>query len=128
MKDSVLKTVVLVVLLIVFAAVVITSRLVDEPANAGIICPSQNPDDTVSQSSSTQQQSSSVETPADTGWTESEPSSGPTWVGRSAGNLYETKQQAGSVNSRSSSLTEEPDDGAEPPDDNKDTYGPDDVE
>ncbi|RLG00404.1 MAG: hypothetical protein DRN49_03015 [Thaumarchaeota archaeon] len=128
MKDSVLKTVVLVVLLVVFAAVVITSRWVDGSASAQISCPSGNPDEIASQSSSAQQQSNSVDRQADTGRTEPEPSLDSLWDGRSEDNLDETERQADSLNSPGARLTEERDDGAEPPDDSNDTYGTDDVE
>jgi len=128
MKDSVLRTVVLVVLVIVFAAVVITSRWVDEPTYAQISCPSGNPDEIASEGISTQHQASRVDAQADTGQTEPEMAFSAAWAGRPDDNLDEPEQQAGSAAGRSSRLTEEPDEGAEPPDDNKDTYGTDDVE
>jgi hypothetical protein len=128
MKDSTLKVVVLVVLLVVFAAVVITSRWVDEPTYAQISCPSGNPDEIASQGSSTQHQASRVDTQADTGQTEPEMAFAPARPGRPDDNLDETEQQAGPLNNRSARLTEEPDDGAEPPDDKEDTSGTKNVE
>lgn len=127
-NDFVLKIFVLVLLLIVFTAVVITSRWTDESYYANISCQDQDSFKTSSQDHSLRHQTGDFSMSTDSGMGKSEVTSSVTRTELSSHKLNEEQQQVNVTERRVNRLDEEPDEGAEPPDDSKSTYGNEDVE
>ncbi len=125
MKDSSLKIVVLALLLVVFTAVVITARWADESDYDHMSCPT---GEVSSQDYSPQHQTSSLNTRAEAGKAEPEATSAVSWTDLNGYNLDEIQQQDRPGRHAAKRPSEEPDDGGEPPDKSKYTYGNDNVE
>jgi len=122
MKDSTFKIIVLALLLVVFAAVVITARWADESDYDHISCP------TSAITSPPQQPTGGLNTRAEAGRAESKATLAVSWTDLNGYNVDEAQQQDRSGKHLTKRLAEEPDDGGEPPDNSKYTYGNDDVE
>jgi len=127
MKESTFKIVVLALLVVVFTAVVITARWADQSNYNQISCPSPYPDEASSQDLSDQRQTGDLSAREDTDRAESEAGSAVSWTDLNGYSREKVQQPVDSAR-QAANRNEEPDDGAEPPDDSKDTYGADDVE
>lgn len=128
MKESTFKIVVLALLVVVFTAVVITARWADQSDYDHISCPSPYPNETSSQERSARHQTGDLSARADADRIEYEDTSAISWTDLNGYGRDKVQQQAGSAKRAGNSLSEEQDNGGEPPDDSKVTYGADDVE
>ena len=129
MKDSVLKIAALALLIVVFAAVVITARWTDDSACSHVNQPTRITCEIATKSGPTQSQTSHLNTQADAGdnWAKIRPVD--TQGDHLGSNVDDPEhRQNRSAKKLASRPEEEPDEGAEPPDNSKDTYGKDDVE
>ena len=118
MKDSVLKFAVLAVLVIVFAAVAITARWMDDSDYDQISRPSQGSDEVSFETNSSQQQAGTWDTGSKTEFST-------VWAARSGSSAEERESQERSTAERRSDWrsnhpSEELDDGGEPPDERED--------
>ena len=127
MKDSVLKFAALALLIVVFAAVVITARWTDDSACSHVNQPAQVTCEIATKSGPTQSQTSPVNTQVNVGdWAKI--ASVDTRANRFGSNIDDPEHRDRSAARPVSRHEEEPDEGAEPPDNSEDTYGKDDVE
>ncbi len=118
MKDSVLKIAVLAMLVIVFAAVAITARWMDDSDYDHISRPSQGSDEVSSETNSSQQQPGAWDDGSETEFST-------LWATRPGGIAEERRAQDRSIAKRRSDWRsnhpeEELDDGGEPPDERQD--------
>ena len=128
MKDSVLKYAALALLIVVFAAVVITARWVDDSECSYVNQPTQVTCEIATKSGPNQSQTSHVNAQVYVGDNWPKIASADARPDRLGNNIDNPEHWDRSVARPASRSEEEPDEGAEPPDDNKDTYGTDDVE
>jgi len=134
MKDSVLKWAALTLLIVVFAAVVITGQWVDNSACSSVNKPARVTCEIATESGHTQHQTSHGDTQLDTADNWGRITSADMQNNELGGTLEDREQQQRHTDEKPASQPEEePDDGAEPPDDSdsndkKDTYGMADVE
>ncbi len=132
MKDSVLKWAALALLIVVFAAVAITARWADNSACSNVKMPAQVTCEIATKSDNAQHQTSRGDTQRDTGDNWAGITSAGTRNDHLGSTVEDWEQQEGHTAEKPASQPEEePDDGAEQPDDNdnnKDSYGKADVE
>ncbi|UCF17152.1 MAG: hypothetical protein JSW59_06765 [Phycisphaerales bacterium] len=125
MKDSSLKFAALALLIVVFAAVAITARWADDSTCSYVNQPTQDTCETATKSDTP----SPLNTQVDPGATWAEIASADTRIDRHGSNVDAPQQQWDrSAKKLVSRPDEEQDDGGEPPDNSKHTYGKDDVE
>ena len=130
MKASVVKIAALVLFLTVFCIVALTARWAEKSGYDHINHQSDQADESVPDSAAHWNRVDSIS--PGTNVTEAEPETENPflagWIGRS-GNKHDQAELEGlSGDQQSNRLSEESDDGGEPPDDSKDTYGTDNVE
>lgn len=128
MKDSVFKIVVLALLVVVFAAVVITAKWAGQPDYDHISCPTKDLGEASLNAPSARHQADDLDFGTDTGNVEPEATSAVSWSDLNGYGRDSVQQQVGSAGQVAEHPGEKPNDGAEPPDNSKRTYGNDNVE